>query len=189
MRKLILSMQMSLDGFIEGPAGDPSDIVIDSDEDWDDLFDFLKSVDTFLLGRVMYPDYENYWSAALKNPTARKNEIKYAELAIKTQHIVFSKTMEKANWKNTIINKGNAEEEVLKLKNAPGKDIEIVGGATLASSLISSGLVDEYRILVNPIILGGGKHLFKDLIGKHKLYLTKAKTFKTGVVALHYTAA
>src|SRR5688572_14895725 len=101
MRKIIAAMQMSLDGYIEGPDGE-LDWAMEEDEDaWNELFDMLKSVDAFILGRVMYPDYETYWRAVLKNPEgplplsgqkATKNEIAYAKLADKTPHYVLSKT-------------------------------------------------------------------------------------------------
>src|ERR1700712_417296 len=145
MRKLILSMQVSLDGFIEGENGDVSWIKHDDDEQWESLFEMLDSVDLFLLGRVMYPDYRDYWINALTDPKASKNELEYARLADKTQHIVFSNTIKDSGWHNTEIVSGSAVEEVRKLKEQPGKSIEVVGGAMLATALIDAGLVDEYR--------------------------------------------
>ena len=182
-------MQMSLDGFIEGPKGDPHEILFTSDDQWDDIFEFLESVDTFLLGRVMYPEYEQYWGSVLTNPSAPANEIKYAQLAARSPHIVFSRTMTKANWKNTRIVHDHIKEEIIRLKQMPGKNIQIVGGAILASSMINFGLVDEYRILVNPIIIGDGKSLFRDLAESHKLNLVRITRFSTGVVAMYYQDA
>jgi len=180
-------MQMSLDGFIEGPNGAMDWFPRDNDEQWEDLFNLLRSADTFLLGRAMYPAYSNYWRSVLTNQSAPKNEIKYARIAEKTQHIVFSKTMEKADWENTRIAK-DISEEIYNLKQQPGKDIIVWGGATLASALINLGLIDEYRLLVNPVLLGSGKSLFKDLKDGHRLKLIKIKTFKSEVILLNYSS-
>ncbi len=188
MRKVILSMQLTLDGFIEGPNGEMDWLIYDDDGQWKDLFEMLRSVDTFLLGRAMYPGYADYWRATLANPSAPKNEMEYARLAEKTSHIVFSRTLEKADWKNTRIARGNIQEEISNLKQQPGKDMVVWGGASFASSLINQGLVDEYRLLVNPVLLGKGKSLFKDVSEKHQLNLVETKTFKSGIVVLRYRA-
>lgn len=196
MRKLTLSMQMSLDGYIEGPAGE-MDWFVDDDETWTDMFEFFKSIDTVLLGAGMYPDYADYWRRVLSDPKARPNEVRYSELAEKTEHIVFSNALTKIDprasddysggWKkNTRIVKGDVRTEVLKIKQAAtGKDIVLYGGASMASSFIELGLVDEYRLSVNQIILGGGKSLFQK-VTKHSLKLIGSKTYKSGVVLLHY---
>jgi dihydrofolate reductase len=93
MRKLILSMQMSLDGFIEGENGDATWMNTNDPEDWPDLFEMLKTVDLFVLGRVMWPGYRDYWKQALTSSTASSNEVKYARMAEKTKHLVFSNTI------------------------------------------------------------------------------------------------
>lgn len=198
MRKLTLSMQMSLDGYVEGPAGE-MDWFVDDDETWTDMFEFFKSIDTVLLGAGMYAEYADYWRRVLSDPKARPNEVQYSKLAEKTEHIVFSNTVKKIDpkapddynggWKkNTRIVKGDFRTEVLKLKqSATGKDIVLYGGASMASSFIELGLVDEYRLSVNQIILGGGKSLFQK-VTKHSLKLIGSKTYKSGVVLLHYKA-
>ena len=198
MRKLTLSMQMSVDGYIEGPAGE-MDWFVDDDETWKDMFEFLKSIDTILLGAGMYPEYVDYWRRALSDPKAQPNEVKYSKLAGKIDHIVFSNSLTKVDpkapddyhgeWrKNTRIVKGDVKTEVLKLKqSSSGKDIVLYGGASMASSFIELGLVDEYRLSVNQIILGGGKSLFQK-VTKHPLKLIDSKTYKSGVVLLHYKA-
>jgi len=144
-------------------------------------------VDTLLLGRVMYPAYEKYWLAAPTNPSSTKNEIEYARIADKMQKIVFSKTLEKAEWKTTRIVRDHSAEEILKLKQQPGKDMLILGGAGLVSSFMNLGLIDEYHLVVNPVVLGGGKRLFKDVKERRKLKLIGTKTFKSGKVVLHYS--
>jgi dihydrofolate reductase len=191
MRKVILSMQLTLDGYIEGPNGAMDWMAPAENDQWDEQFEFLKSIDTMLLGRTMYPDYAKYWYATLNNLASNKLERHYASVADNIQHIVFSRTMEQPVTdgiaaKHTRFVRGDAAAEILKLKNQPGKNIVVWGGARLASSLINAGVVDEYHLMVNPIILGGGKTLFKDATEKRKLQLLTTKTFKGGVVALHY---
>lgn len=131
------------------------------------------------------------WSAALTNPSAPKNEIEYARIAEKTQHIIFSRTIKKADpvgigkMTTRVIN-ANLKEEVLKLKQQPGKDMILLGGSDLVSGFVNHDLVDEYRISVNPVVLGGGKPLFKNIKNRINLNLVEAKTFHSGVVRLHY---
>jgi dihydrofolate reductase len=194
MRKIIAALQVSLDGFIEGPNGELDWAMAEDEETWSDVFEMLTHVDTFILGRVMYPAYEQYWLAILANPagvlpfsgkTASKNEIAYARLADKTPHIVVSRTLDKVAWKTTRIVRD--VEEIRKLKQQPGKDMHVVGGATLVSSLMNLGLIDELQLMVNPLILGGGKALFKNVKERHALKLIRAKPLKSGKVSLTYS--
>jgi dihydrofolate reductase len=192
-RKIIAALQVSVDGFIEGPNGE-MDWAMEEDEDtWKDVFEMLAHVDTFILGRKMYPGYEQYWLAVLTNSsgilpfsgrTATRNEIAYARLADKTPHIVLSKTLDQVAWKTTRIVRD--VEEIRKLKQQPGKDMHVVGGATLVSSLMNLGLIDEIQLLVNPLLLGGGKALFKDVKERHALKLVGAKPLNSGKVSLTY---
>jgi dihydrofolate reductase len=154
----------------------------------------LSHIDTLILGRRMYPGYEQYWLAVLANPdgvlpfsgrVASKNEIDYARFADRTPHIVLSKTLDKVSWKTTRIVRD--VEEIRRLKQQSGKDIYAVGGATLVSSLMSLGLIDEIQLLVNPLILGGGKALFKDVKDRQTLKLVQAKPLKSGKVSLIYS--
>lgn len=193
MRKIIAALQVSVDGFIEGPNGELDWAMEEEEETWKDVFEMLESVDTCILGRVMYPDYEQYWLAVLANPagvlplsgkTATKNEIAYARWADKIPHFVLSKTLDKVAWKTTRIVRD--VEEIRKIKQQPGKDVYVVGGATLVSGLMNLGLIDEVRLLVNPLILGGGKALFKDVKERHALKLVRAKPLKSGKVSLIY---
>lgn len=189
MRKIISAMQVTLDGFIEGPNGE-----LDWVETWDDPYDDLYSqIDTCIIGRGMYSGYEQYWRAILADPAAilpfsgkvaSKDEIDYAHFADKTPHIVLSKTLEKVDWKNTRILRDI--DEIQKLKQQSGKDIYAVGGASLVSSLMNFGLLDELRLVVHPLILGGGKALFKDVNERHTLTLLDSKPLKSGKVSLNY---
>ena len=194
MRKIIAALQISVDGFIEGPRGELDWAMTDDEEAWSEVFEMLAHVDTFVLGRVMYPDYERYWLAVLADPTgpmpltgkpASKNDIAYARLADKTPHLVVSRTLEKAEWKTTRIVRDL--EEIRALKQRPGKDIYVVGGATLVSSLMNHGLIDELQLAVTPLVLGGGKALFKDVKDRHTLKLARAKPLKSGLVKLTYS--
>ena len=194
MRKLIVALQISVDGFIEGPNGELDWAMADDEETWKDVFEMLESVDTCILGRVMYPDYEQYWLAVLANPTgnlplsckpATKNEIAYARWADKTPHFVLSTTLHKVEWETTRIVRD--VEEIRKIKLQPGKDIYAVGGATLVSSLMNAGLVNELRLLISPVVLGRGKALFKDVKEHHALTLMRAKPLKSGKVSLTYS--
>ena len=184
MRKVILAMQMSLDGFIEGPEG-AMDWLTGGEEDWKEMFKDLESVDTYLLGRKMYPGYSDYWRSLLANPSGPKGEVAFAKLADKTQHIVFSKTLTTVDWENTRIATDPAAE-IDRLKKQSGKNMLIWGGAEMASSFINLGLVDRYRIELNPTILGGGKPLFNHISQRKKLKLLESRPLKSGATILWY---
>ncbi len=177
-------MQVSLDGFIEGPNGDMSWMQTDGDELWKDLFKMLQNVDLHIMGRVMFPGYRDYWKAALTDSQFSSGERAYAKYADKTKHIVFSKTLKDPEWGNTTINTGGVAEEVRKLKQLPGKDIYVVGGALMASTVINAGLVDEYRLTVNPVVVAEGKSFFQQVNNRHDLVLKDTKAFSSGVVVL-----
>jgi dihydrofolate reductase len=189
MRKIIAALKESLDGYIEGPNGE-----LDWVEEWDDAFDLLDQVDTCILGRAMYAGYEQYWQAVLDNPTgvlpftgkvASKGEIDYARFAEKTPHIVLSRTMKEAAWRNTRIVRD--VEEIRKMKQHPGKDMYAVGGAALVSNLMNLGLIDELRLVIQPIVLGDGKALFKDVKQRHALNLLEVEQLNSGMVRLTYS--
>jgi dihydrofolate reductase len=184
MRKLIVALQTSLDGFIEGPNGELDWAMAEDKETWKEMNETLNSVDAIILGRKMYPAYEQYWLALLANPTGTDNENAYAQRADKIPHIVLSKTLQKVTWHVTRIVRD--VEEIRKMKQESGKDMLTFGGATLVSSLMNLGLVDELRLMVNPLFLGGGKALFKDVRDRHTLKLVQAKPLKTGKVSLIY---
>ena len=199
MKKVILSMQMSLDGFIEGPAGEMDWIVYDDEEQWANLFSILESVDLIVVGAGMYPGYVNHWRSVLSNPDAPSNQVKYSRLAENIQHIVFSKTLDRIDpmapkgydggWKkNTSIMKGEVKEEMLKLKQQSGKNILLFGGASLAKSFINLGLIDEYRLVMNQLILGKGKRFFYNINQRHGLKLITGTIFKSGATMLYYRA-
>jgi dihydrofolate reductase len=189
MRKILAALVMSVDGFIEGPAGE-----LDWVDTWEDPFDLLPQIDTCILGRRMYPGYEQYWAAILANPqgvlpftgkVATKGEIAYARFAERTPHFVLSRTLDNVAWKNTRIVRD--VEEIRRMKQQPGKDMHAVGGATLVCSLMNQRLIDELRLVVHPIVLGGGKALFKDVKQRHALTFLGAKPLESGSVRLNYS--
>jgi dihydrofolate reductase len=189
MRKIIAAQIVSVDGFIEGPNGE-----LDWVDSWEDPFDLLSEIDTCILGARMYPGYEKYWGAVLADPqgtlpvtgkVATEGEIAYACFAEKTPHIVLSRTLNKVTWTNTRIVRDIAE--IGKMKQQPGKHMHAVGGTTLVGSLMNEGLIDELRLVVQPIVLGGGKALFKDVKERHALKLVDAKPLQSGQVRLTYS--
>jgi dihydrofolate reductase len=141
----------------------------------------------------MYPGYEQYWGAILANPqgvlpctgkVASEGEIAYARFAERTPHIVLSRTLDHVAWKNTRIVRD--VEEIRRMKQQPGKDMHAVGSATLIGSLMNQRLIDELRLVVHPIVLGGGTALFKDVQERHALTLLGTERLESGLVRLHY---
>jgi dihydrofolate reductase len=190
-RKIIAALQVSLDGLIEGPKGE-----LDWIGSWEDSFDLLAEVDTFVLGAGMYPGYEQYWLAVLTNPegilpfTGRvpsKGEVEYARFADKTPHVVLSRTLNAAAWKTTRIVRDVAD--IRALKHEPGKHIHAVGGASLISTLMNEGLVDQVRLTVHPVVLGTGKALFEGVEGRHRLELLATERLSGGRVSVAYDIA
>jgi dihydrofolate reductase len=182
MRKLIYSMGVSLDGFIAGPDGD-----IDWSAPDEELHRFhnehAREVGAELYGRRLY-ETMRYWETAEENPSAQEVELEFARIWKDTPKIVFSKTLDKVEGNARLV-KDNVAEEVAKLKEEPGKDLA-VGGAGLASSLIELGLVDEYRLFVSPVVLGGGTPYFPALDERINLELVETRTFGSRVVYLRY---
>ena len=186
-RKLVLSMAITFDGFVAGP-NNQNDWLVNDDENWDQMFKDLESVDTILVGRNMYPGYFEYWHNCLKDSSTPANLRKYAEIAEKIPHVIFSKTLKQTDWPNTRI-ATDLKEEVEKLKQQPGKEIRAWGGVTLASSLINLGLVDEYRFALSPTLLAGGKRLFDKLQERKKLKLISAKPTQAGNIIIKYATS
>jgi len=161
MRQLIAGMKISVDAKSEGSEG-----MADWVEAWSNDYDVLPRIDACVLGAGMYPGYEGYWTAvqnepdkplwAGKLPTPAERE--WARFAAKAPHYVLSRSLTSAKWPNTRFVRG--VEEVAALKKQPGKDIYLVGGARTTASLIDAGLVDELRLIVYPLIAGGGRALF-----------------------------
>jgi dihydrofolate reductase len=179
MRKVIVSNLISLDGFFEGPNRELDWFVVD-EEFFDYARDLLRTVDTILFGRVTYQMMASYW------PTTTENDPVITHKMNNLSKVVFSKTLSAVEWNNSSLVKENIAEEISQLKRQPGKDMVIFGSGNLVSTLTQLSLIDEYRIIVNPLILGNGNPLFKDLHDRLNLKLIKTKTLGSGVVILYY---
>lgn len=186
MRKLILSMSTTVDGYVVGANGDMSWMKPDDDIIWSDLFNLLEDVDLFVLGSGMWEEYREYWKKALKEPGFNDNEVKYARIAERTEHIVFSKTINDSEWENTAVNNGDLATEIRKIKELPGKNIQIVGGAEFAAAMIDTGLVDEYRMLIHPALIAGGKSFWHQIKNRHRIDFVSADRLSNGVIVLLY---
>jgi dihydrofolate reductase len=186
MRKVIYAMSVSLDGLIEATDGDLGWSY--PDEELHKHFnDQEAAIDTFLYGRRMYEGMVAYWPTADDNPSAPEYEIEYARIWKSKPKIVFSTTLDRVEWNSRLV-RGNIAEEVNRLKEQPGGNMS-VGGAQLASTFMQLGLIDEYRLYVHPIVLGGGKPMFRPLRDRIHLNLVETRTFGSGVVLLRYLVA
>lgn len=184
MRKIIFQMMISLDGYFEGPGRELDWHTVD-DEFNEYAIDLLNSVDLLVFGRVTYELMAGYWPS----PAALADDPVIAGKMNSLPKVVVSRTLDAAEWSNTTLIKENAGEEIARIKQKPGKDIAIFGSSDLSVSLIQFGLIDEFRIIVNPIVLGGGKPLFKGIRNRLKLELVKTRTFGSGNVMLYYRQA
>jgi dihydrofolate reductase len=186
MRKLIFFMHTSLDGFVAGLNGEMGWIKVDNA-----IFDFVVTmtdqVDTALYGRVTYQMMENYWPTAGEKPNASKHDIEHSKWYKNVSKVVLSRTIKEIGQNNTKVISENISDNINKLKKQGGKNILIFGSPSASHSLLNKGLVDEFWIFVNPILLGKGIPLFKDISETVKLSLIETKTFDNGVIALHYT--
>jgi dihydrofolate reductase len=187
MRKLILSMNITLDGFIAGPH---------CELDWH--FNYwnnemarhasaqLSLTDTILLGRVTYKAMARYWPSVSLDAMYPRDDIAFADMMNTHAKLVFSGTLKETSWFNTTIIQEESGAAIKRLKRLPGKDMIIFGSSRLAQSLIKADLIDEYLLWTYPIILGKGKPLFSGLNERSFLRLVTTKTFGSGVVLMDY---
>jgi dihydrofolate reductase len=177
MRKVIMWDMLSLDGYFEGPEKGGIDWFRFDEELEEYIRETQMSADTLLFGRVTYEGMAAYWPSA---------EGWIADFMNSVPKVVFSRTLEAADWNNTTLVKENAPEEVSKLKQRPGGDIFVFGSADFSATLTEHGLVDEYHIGINPVLLGSGVPFFKGSHQQRNLMLLEAKPFSSGLVILHY---
>lgn len=187
MRKVILQAFVSLDGLASGP-NDRVDFVpsaMQGDESFGrDQLKLIDSIDTIVLGRVTYQMFSQYWPNVTK-----PDEKAFADRLNATPKIVFSKTLDSApwgTWDEVTVVKNSAASEVVKLTRQAGKDILIWGSISVAQALMNEALIDEYQLVVCPIVLGGGKALFRDTVDKFELTLLETTRFDRGAVLLKY---
>ena len=185
MRNLIFFMHTSLDGFVAGLNGELDWAKLD-----DDLFDFVATMtanaDTALYGRVTYEMMQSYWPKAGEQLNATKHDIEHSNWYNKVSKVVLSKTIHETGLNNTKVIGDQLSVNINKLKQQEGQNILIFGSPGASKSLLNEGLIDEFWLFVNPIILGQGMPLFKDITGTTKLKLAESKIFACGVIALHY---
>jgi len=186
MRKIISFVHISLDGFVAGPNGEMNWIKID-EEIFDHVGKRISKTDTALYGRKTYEMMENYWPAAGNKPGASKHDIEHSAWYKKTHKVVLSRTLREADLTNTTIISDNVSDRINEIKKQAGSEILLFGSPTATHSLIQQNLIDGYWLFVNPIILGEGIPLFKNVQDKTKLKLLTTRQFTCGVTELNYT--
>jgi dihydrofolate reductase len=185
MRKVKLQVQMTVDGYIAGLNGEMDFMVWN----WDDelkqyVTDITEPVDCIVLGRKLAEGFIPYWVTVAANPD--DPEFTAGRKFTDTHKVVFTKTLDRSEWDNTVLAKGNLVDEITKLKKQDGKDIITYGGATFVSTLIKQGLIDEFHLFINPTAIGSGMTIFKELDSKQNLTLVKSTSFDCGIVVLNY---
>jgi len=180
-------MHVSLDGYVCGPNGE-QDWMTMSDPTMDRFMvsHFLPRVDTMLVGRVLYQGFESFWPTVKKNPDYPKDLVEFAHWMENTPKVVFSKTLTEVSWVNSRLAKEEPVDEVRRLKEQKGGDMVIFGGAGIVEYFTRHNIVDEYQIKLEPVVLGKGRPLFKDLQTRIPLTLMEAKAFDSGVVGMIY---
>ena len=187
LRKLKLQVQMSIDGCIAGPNGEMDWMVgLQDDKINKYVNELTESFDTILLGRKMTDAFISYWSDVINKPDDPWYAL--AKKMIEIPKVVFTKTLNKSKWINTDIATGDLTDEIMKLKSREGKDMVVYGGASFDSSLIKLGLIDEFLLFINPVAIGNGMTIFKDLNEIQKFNMVKSIAFDSGEVLLHYEA-
>ena len=178
---------MSIDSCIAGPNGEMDWMVGLLD---DKLIKYenelMESFDTILLGRKMTDLFISYWSDVISKPDDPWYE--FAKKMIETPKVVFTKTLNKSKWINTDLATGDLTDEIIKLKSRDGRAMVVYGGASFDSSLIKLGLIDEFLLFINPVAIGNGMTIFRDLNEIQKFNMVKSIAFDCGIVLLHYEA-
>jgi dihydrofolate reductase len=183
LRKLVVSEWVTLDGVFDADSMKEWFEPYDSQDRQEYIKENVLTSDAFLVGRVTYEMLAAYW------PNQKNNEMGVADRLNSAPKYVVSSTLKRAEWNNSTIINEDVVEEITKLKQQPGQNILVFGSATLVQSLMEAGLVDEYRFLVHPIIMGSGKRFFRDEMVATKLKLVKTKTLNSGVILDCYQSA
>ena len=176
-------MSVSLDGFIEGPNRQLDWHMVD-DELHSHFNGQLRDMGAFIYGRVNYEMMAGFWPTADSDPSSTAPMVEFARIWRDMPKIVFSRTLERADWNTTVV-RDVVPQEVMELKAQPGGDLAL-GGADLAASFMRHDLIDEYRLYIHPIVIGRGKPLFRPSDTKIELRLAETRTFGNGVVLLRY---
>lgn len=189
MRQVILQIDVTLDGFIAGPNGE-TDWVTSTEEMNREASDLLSTVDTILLGRVAYQQFVTFWPFA--DTSAPTTLSKITSQLNHADKIIFSKTLDKVDWgawNNARLVRDNIPDEIARLKALPGKNLLLYAGANIIATFVQNNLIDEYRVRIHPVILGGGAPLFPPLNHSYKLHLMQTSTYSNGVAMLAYERA
>ncbi|HTX91789.1 MAG TPA: dihydrofolate reductase family protein [Anaerolineales bacterium] len=179
MRKLVFTMNVSLDGCADHR------VAVADDELHDFSTDFLESVDTILFGRAAYLLLEGYWPVADEDPRATESMLEFARRINAMPKVVFSRTLRNAAWNNTQLVKKDAVETVQRMKREKGGTLS-VGGIQLIQTFLNLRMIDEFWLLVQPLVWGEGRRLFDGVDDRLDFKLVDSRTFKSGVVVLHY---
>lgn len=185
MRKITLFNRISLDGFYASPDGGIDWFVQDSGLDKYVMGSGSPGPGAVLLGRITYQMFESVWPHVARDPNAPAEAKQMADSLNRITKVVFSNTLKELTWENSMLLQGDAAEQVSKMKQENGSDMIIFGSGSIVQPLASAGLIDEYLLIVTPVILGAGKSMFED-VKKTGLKLVEEKAFSTGNVLLTY---
>ncbi len=184
MRKLFLHIGVTVDGYIENEKGEFDWPV---DDEWEEYINgVLRSIDGQVYGRVAHQSLAQYWPTAADQPGVSERLIEMARMMNASPKYVVTRRPYETGWSNSHIIRGEVAGEIQKLKNQPGRDIALFAGATLAQSFMEMGLLDEYRLVLNPVVLGGGTPLFKPGLSREKLELLSTRKLSSGLLVLTY---
>jgi dihydrofolate reductase len=187
-RNVVAAFQMSLDGYIQGTLDE-----VDWVDSWDDALALVPGADVAVIGGGTFPGYEQLWSSIADDPqsatamlgrAATEGEIEYAQWTQRTPHYVLSTTLDKVTWDSARLVRSVSELRLL--LEQPGGAAYVIGGAALISTLLNEGLIDELRLIVHPVVLGGGKAPFADINKRHALKLVQSQEGRSGRVVLTY---
>jgi dihydrofolate reductase len=196
MRKISVSEFVTLDGYIVGPDEDVSWVIDGFDREMlDDIAEAMsRTVDTYVFGRVTYEIFAPYWPHAVPfeegdevNVSAGKEDPRIIRALNESPKLVFSRTLDTAEWNNTRLMRDGLEDEIRRLKKQPGKTVGIQGSASIVQALARADLIDEYILYVHPVLLGAGKPLFANGFNRQDFALARVKPYANGVVSVTYT--
>jgi dihydrofolate reductase len=187
-RKVVLYLSTSVDGYTAGPNEDLSWLIpwAGSQEALQMLDEQMRDVDTVLLGRENYQGFSGFWPTVARDPNAPKEIATYARWLDDVEKVVFSRTLEQVSWKNARLASGSLQAEIAALKSKPGRDIFVLSSTRLGQSLLEAGLIDQIRVNVLPVVVGGGRRLFTDKTPRTPLRLVESRALPSGVLVLRY---
>jgi dihydrofolate reductase len=185
MRKIVHFMHVSLDGFVAGPKGEMDWILVD-----DEMFEFAghrtNASDTALYGRVTYDLMESYWPTAADQPNPTKHDLEHSAWYKQVEKVVMSKTLRGKSIPRTKIVSDNLADEITQLKQSGGKEIILFGSPSAGHTLMEKNLIDELWLFINPVLIGKGIPMFRNIHERRNFKLVKNYAFASGVVCLHY---